>query len=71
MVSSHSRFYWSLLCALFGTCASFSIPALPDIKTLPGDPSLILNTNVKIAEKLDFMKAASKVISTTLSKPEA
>ena len=45
-------------------------PATPHPSTLPGDPSLILNTNVALKSKSDFMKAASRSISTTLSKPE-
>lgn len=37
---------------------------------LPGDPSLILNTNVVISDKMEFMKATSKIIAEKLSKPE-
>ena len=63
---------------VLGAAAALSLPGRPPSSkavvnpaTLPGDPSLILNTNIVIAEKLDFMKAVSKIISKTLSKPES
>ena len=66
-----------LLLALSGT-AALSLPGRPtspkaavDPSTLPGDPSLVLNTNIVIGEKMEFMKAVSKIISKTLSKPES
>jgi len=43
-----------------------------DISTLPGDPSLVLSTNIKMGDaKRSFMVAASKAVSTCLSKPES
>ena len=74
MIAMVSRLSW-LLVGL-STASALRITASPKMNanvhpsTLPGDPSLILNTNVKISEKLEFMKAASKIIATTLSKPE-
>jgi len=39
---------------------------------LPGDPLLILVTNVDLGDKkLDFMKACSKAIEAATGKPEA
>jgi len=41
------------------------------IRALPGDPSLVLHTSATLGtEKVAFMKACSKAIATTLSKPE-
>eukprot|EP00934_Nitzschia_sp_Nitz4_P005910 Nitzschia sp. Nitz4//scaffold86_size83305//80807//83204//NITZ4_005277-RA/size83305-augustus-gene-0.70-mRNA-1//-1//CDS//3329559295//5900//frame0 len=46
--------------------------ASTDFSTLPGDPSLILTTNVDLAgDKLKVMKACSKVISSATGKPES
>jgi len=42
-----------------------------DMNSLPGDPSLVLQTSVSIADKKSFLKAASAAIATSLSKPEA
>jgi phenylpyruvate tautomerase len=58
------------------TCGASSIQAstcesATDFSTLPGDPSLILNVNVVMSEKLQFMQAASKAIASSLSKPES
>ena len=40
--------------------------------TLPGDPSLILTTNVDLGgKKMDIMKACSKAISAATGKPES
>ena len=40
--------------------------------TLPGDPSLILTTNVDLGDKkMDIMKAFSKAISAATGKPES
>lgn len=40
--------------------------------TLPGDPSLVLVTNVNLGDKkLDIMKACSKAIQEATGKPEA
>ena len=37
---------------------------LSDLSKLPGDPSLVLHTNVKMGDKKqDFMKAASKAVA--------
>ena len=36
-----------------------------------GDPSLTLHVNVKIPDKLEFMKKASKILAAGLSKPES
>lgn len=42
------------------------------IQALPGDPSLVLHTSASLGDKkVAFMKACSKAIATTLSKPEA
>lgn len=39
---------------------------------LPGDPSLILTTNVNLGDKkMDIMKACSKAISAATGKPES
>lgn len=39
---------------------------------LPGDPSLILVTNIDLGDdKVEFMKACSKAICKTTGKPEA
>lgn len=39
---------------------------------LPGDPSLILTTNVDLgAKKMEIMKACSKAISQHTGKPES
>jgi len=39
---------------------------------LPGDPSLILTTNVDLgSKKMDIMKACSKAIQEHTGKPEA
>ena len=39
---------------------------------LPGDPSLIIFTNVKMGDKkIDFMKKASKAVASCLGKPES
>ena len=46
-------------------------PATVDPATLPGDPSLILTTNVKLSDKKAFMTAASAAIASSLSKPES
>ena len=46
-------------------------PATVDPATLPGDPSLILTTNVKLSDKKAFMTAASTAIASSLSKPES
>eukprot|EP00966_Prymnesium_polylepis_P293262 6773569-Prymnesium_polylepis.1 len=67
------------LLSLSGAVSALRIPGSPpkagssvsNLASLPGDPSLVLNTNVVIAEKLEFMKAASKIVATTLSKPES
>jgi len=43
-----------------------------DPSTLPGDPSLILTTNVDLGDKkLEVMKACSKAIQAATGKPEA
>ena len=40
--------------------------------SLPGDPSLILTTNVDLGDKkMDIMKACSKAISAATGKPES
>mmetsp|Transcript_20296 Transcript_20296/g.40521 ORF Transcript_20296/g.40521 Transcript_20296/m.40521 type:complete len:168 (+) Transcript_20296:68-571(+) len=40
--------------------------------TLPGDPSLILTTNVDLGDKkMEIMKACSKAIASNLEKPES
>lgn len=40
--------------------------------TLPGDPSLILTTNVDLGDKkMEIMKACSKAISAATGKPES
>ena len=42
-----------------------------DIRKAPGDPSLILTTNVKLDDKAGFVAAASAAVAQALSKPEA
>lgn len=42
-----------------------------DPTKLPGDPSLILHTNVKMGEKMEFLKSASSLIASCLGKPES
>ena len=42
------------------------------MQALPGDPSLVLHTSASLGDKkVDFMKACSKAIASTLSKPES
>ena len=42
------------------------------MRALPGDPSLVLHTSARLGDKkVAFMKACSKAIATTLSKPES
>ena len=42
------------------------------MRALPGDPSLVLHTSASLGDKkVTFMKACSKAIATTLSKPES
>lgn len=36
-----------------------------------GDPSLQVVTNVKVADKMSFMKKASEIVSRILGKPES
>ena len=44
----------------------------PDpITQLPGDPSLILTTNVELEDKAGFVKSASAAVAAALSKPES
>lgn len=38
---------------------------------LPGDPSLVLHTNVRLADKSAFLRAASKAVAATTGKPES
>ena len=47
-------------------------PNLGDMSKLPGDPSVVVHTNIAMGDKkLAFMKAASKSVADCLSKPEA
>jgi hypothetical protein len=42
------------------------------MQALPGDPSLVLHTSASLGDKkVAFMKACSKAIASTLSKPES
>jgi phenylpyruvate tautomerase len=41
-----------------------------DPSDLPGDPSLILHTNVVLKDKAGFVASASAAIASCLSKPE-
>ena len=42
------------------------------MQALPGDPSLVLHTSASLGDKkVTFMKACSKAIASTLSKPES
>ena len=51
----------------FSTCELNSHPS-----ALPGDPSLVLVTNVNLGDKkLDIMKKCSKAIEAATGKPEA
>ena len=44
---------------------------LSDLSKLPGDPSLVIHTNVKMGDKKkEFMAAASKAVAQCLQKPE-
>ena len=44
---------------------------LSDLSKLPGDPSLVIHTNIKMGDKkMEFMKAASKAVAKCLGKPE-
>ena len=46
-------------------------PNLGDMSKLPGDPSVVVHTNIAMGDKkLAFMKAASKSVADCLSKPE-
>ena len=51
-----------------GTCSS---DAVDPITKLPGDPSLILTTNVVLQDKAAFVKSASAAVAEALSKPES
>ena len=51
-----------------GACGD---PGDLDPTKLPGDPSLILHTNVKMGEKMEFLKSASSLIASCLGKPES
>ena len=42
-----------------------------DPRTLPGDPSLVLSTNVALKDKATFVKSASAAVASALSKPES
>ena len=43
-----------------------------DRSKLPGDPSLVLQTNVDLGnEKMNIMKACSKAVASCLGKPES
>ena len=53
------------------SAAAARAAAAADPSTLAGDPSLVLNTNVAIADKSAFMKAASAAVAASLSKPES
>ena len=52
------------------TRGSQPVSSAVDPTTLPGDPSLILTTNVKLNDKAAFVKSASEAIASCLSKPE-
>ena len=54
-------------------CADPTPDLCADPRSLPGDPSLILSTNVSLGaeEKVAVMKAISAVISRELGKPES
>ena len=53
--------------------ASAAAPLSPaQLQALPGDPSLILHVSVSLGDgKKELMKAASKAIASSLSKPES
>ena len=54
------------------TVGGSSVNTCLDISELPGDPSLVLVTNLDLGEKkLDVMKKCSKAISEATGKPEA
>ena len=46
-------------------------PACTDPRDLPGDPSLVLTTNVALDDKAGFVAAASAAVAEALSKPES
>ena len=48
-----------------------SARASDDICSAPGDPSLIMTTNVALSDKAGFIKAASAAVATCLGKPES
>lgn len=51
-------------------CASVALRE--DLCTLPGDPSVVVRTNVKMGEKkMPFMLATSRATAEALSKPES
>jgi len=44
---------------------------MPHLSTLPGDPSIVITTNVDLGDKkLEVMKGVSKAISARTGKPE-
>ena len=65
-------------------CAAFDVGSRPaarplrspatqlaiDPRDAPGDPSLILTTNVALNDKAGFISAASAAVAEALSKPE-
>ena len=66
-VSSRNSPHHSNLKMSFSPCELNGHPS-----ALPGDPSLILVTNIDLGDnKVEFMKACSKAICKTTGKPEA
>ena len=51
--------------------ASASAAAVDPITKAPGDPSLIMTTNVALQDKAAFVKSASAAVAAALSKPES
>ena len=73
------RFCVGLLALLAAGNALVLVPRAPaptmgldssDVCSLPGDPSLILTTNVPLNDKGGFVKSASAAVAACLSKPE-
>lgn len=50
---------------------TMSAASAMDPRGLPGDPSLVLHTNVRLADKAAFLRAASRTVVAATGKPES
>ena len=66
----------SLISSLSLVVSAFTMNSIPNARhphcDLPGDPSLILQTNVDLGDKkADVMKELSALVAKSLGKPES